>query len=138
MAFKTTGKDYAVTKLEAQWAPVGSGAPGPETDWDWTLLIRVPPYVTAADVAKTIDDLVAKGKPGVVKGVRLIELREDNCVQILHVGSYKDEGPSIDRMRAFAERVGKSFVGKHHEIYLSDPQKISPDKLRTILRQPVA
>ena len=138
MAFKEKGKDYAVMKLEALWSPAAGAAPGPDIDWDWTLLIRVPPFVSSADVASIIESLVAKGKPEAVRRVKLIELHEDQCVQILHIGSYQDEARSIAKMKAFAEISGRTFNGKHHEIYLSDPNKTAGDKLRTILRQPVA
>lgn len=73
-----------------------------------------------------------------MRRVQLIELREDTCVQILHVGPYTEEKDSIAKMRAFAERAGRKFAGKHHEIYLTDPRRVKPDKLKTILRHPVA
>jgi hypothetical protein len=139
MAYKSAGKDYAVTKLEALWSRDNESAPPTKDEvWNWTLLIRVPPFVTGAEVSKTVDELIAKGKPAEVRNVKLIELHEDNCVQILHVGSYQEEAPSIEKMRRFAEISGRRFTGRHHEIYLSDPNKTAGDKLRTILRQPVA
>jgi hypothetical protein len=138
MAYKSAGKDYAVTKLEALWSPKGDGVPNQDTIWDWTLLIRVPTFVTGPEVSKTIDGLIAKGKPQEIRSVKLIELHEDQCVQILHVGSYQEEGPTIEKMKRFAEISGRKFTGRHHEIYLSDPRKVAGEKLRTILRQPVA
>ncbi len=137
MSYKAADKDYAVTKLEALWSPEGEGTPHKDTTWTWTLLVRVPPFVTATELRRAQDDLVAKGKPEEVRRVKLIELHEDTCVQILHVGSYQEEGPAIAKMKAFADISGRSFNGPHHEIYLSDPNKIAGDKLRTILRQPV-
>lgn len=139
MAFKAAGKDYAVTKLEALWWRDGdTSEPTKDTIWNWQLLIRVPPFVAEKDIQAAADSLIAKGKPDDVRRVHLIELHEDTCVQILHVGSYQEEGPAIAKMRAFAEVSGRSFNGKHHEIYLSDPNKVAGDKLRTILRQPVS
>jgi hypothetical protein len=136
-AYKSAGRDYAVTKLEALWSPEGGVTPSKDTNWDWTLLLRVPPFVSATEVLRAQDDLVSKGKPDDVRRVKLIELHEDTCVQILHVGSYQEEAPTIAKMKAFAEISGRKFTGRHHEIYLSDPQKTAGDKLRTILRQPV-
>ncbi len=139
MAHKSGGKDYAVTKLEALWwRDDDASEPSKDTTWNWQLLLRVPPFVTDKDLAKAVDGLIAKGKPDAVRRVQFIELREDTCVQILHVGAYTEEKESIAKMRAFAERAGRAFSGKHHEIYLSDPRKVNPDKLRTILRQPVS
>jgi hypothetical protein len=70
--------------------------------------------------------------------VTLETLDEGKCVQVLHVGPYTAEQSTIARMRAFAKQQGLSFKGRHHEIYLSDPRRIEAEKLRTILRQPVA
>jgi hypothetical protein len=141
MAHKVAGTDYMVTKLEGQyWLDDGEPMPRPGDTgvWNWQLMLRVPTFITEQKRASTVDDLVAKGKPADVRKVQLVELTEGPCVQILHLGPYTEEKASIDKMRAFASQLGKSFSGRHHEIYVSDPRRVAPDKLRTILRQPVA
>jgi hypothetical protein len=139
MARKLAGFDYTVTKLEALWwldgAPV---EPTPTTVWNWQLLLRVPPFISSRELYDTIDSLIAKGKSEEVRRVTLVDIDEGPCVQILHTGPYTEERESIAKMRAFAERAGRTFSGKHHEIYLSDPRRVKPEKLKTILRQPVA
>ncbi|MNP65847.1 Bacterial transcription activator, effector binding domain [compost metagenome] len=69
--------------------------------------------------------------------VRLERLEEGKCAQVLHVGPYADEEPTIQRLHAFIEEQGLRLRGKHHEIYLGDPRRAAPDKLQTIIRQPV-
>lgn len=141
MASKFAGNDYLVTKLEGQyWMNDGdpTPTPGKTAIWNWQLMLRVPGFVTEKTRAATVEDLVTKGKPSTVRSVKLVEITEGSCVQILHVGPYTEEHASIDKMRAFASQLGKSFAGRHHEIYISDPRKVAPEKLRTILRQPVA
>ena len=129
-------QDYAVAKLEGFWHVDGSAAP-PRDEWRWTLVIRTPPFVTAAELREAVATLIAKKKPAEVKEVRLETRREGSCVQMLHVGSYDREAESIEKMRAFAERKGLGLTGPHHEIYLSDPRRVPPERLRTILREPV-
>ena len=90
------------------------------------------------EVKDTIAELLEKGKSADVQRVQLLEIDEGLCVQILHTGPYTEEQESIEKMRAFAAQAGRKFAGKHHEIYLSDPRRVKPEKLRTILRQPVA
>lgn len=139
MARKLAGADYTVTKLEGLWWLDGAAVePTPTTIWNWHLLLRVPPFITEREIKKTIDGLVAKGKSEDVRRVSLVEINEGQCVQILHTGPYTEEKESIEKMRAFAAQAGRSFSGKHHEIYLSDPRRVKPEKLRTILRYPVA
>ena len=70
--------------------------------------------------------------------LRLATLEEGRAVQVMHVGPYSEEAPTIAAMHTFAESAGYKLVGKHHEIYLSDPRRTAPEKLRTVLRQPVA
>ena len=139
MARKAAGSDYMVTKLEGQWwLDEGAPEPTPTTVWNWQVMLRVPPFITEKERAKAAEDLVAKGKPADVRRVQLVEFEEGPCVQILHIGPYTDEKESIARMREFAAQAGRKFSGRHHEIYLSDPRKVKPDRLKTILRQPVA
>lgn len=139
MARKLAGSDYAVTKLEGLWwMDDPTVEPTPTTVWNWQVMLRVPPFITEKDRAGAAEDLVTKGKPADVRQVQLVEIDEGPCVQILHIGPYTDEQASIAKMREFAQQMGHKFSGKHHEIYLSDPRRVQPDKLRTILRQPIA
>lgn len=140
MARKFAGRDYTVSKLEGRWwvdDPKRSFLDEPPSEWSWKLMIRVPDFIKEKEVAATIEKLVAKGKPKEVSTVKLEELHEGKCVQVLHVGPYEKERPTIDGMHAFAEERGLKFHGLHHEIYLSDPRRVAPAKLRTILRHPV-
>jgi hypothetical protein len=129
MAKKFAGRDYAVAKLEGLW--------GREDLESWTLLIRTPDFIQNRDLSQAIEALKAKGKPADVGEVRLQELKEGRCVQVLHVGSYDREQPSIEAMHKFASARGLNPHGLHHEIHLSDPRRVAPEKLRAILRQPV-
>ncbi|HYL10172.1 MAG TPA: GyrI-like domain-containing protein [Candidatus Acidoferrales bacterium] len=140
MARKFAGRDYTVSKLEGIWwdstNPQRSvGDPGKV--WDWKLMIRTPEFVTQKEASEAIGKLRAKGKPAEVSQVTLESLDEGRCVQVLHVGPYDQEHTTISQMRSFAEANGFSFHGIHHEIYLSDPRRVAPAKLRTILRHPV-
>jgi len=81
-------------------------------------------YTTSAKKAALVDD----GAAG---------LRDGPCVQILHIGPYSEEGPTIEKLRQFAAENGYTLTGKHHEIYFSDPRRVKPEKWRTILRLPV-
>jgi hypothetical protein len=140
MARKFAGRDYAVSKLEGLWwadDPKHTFLDEPPKIWNWKLMIRVPDFVTAKEVAEAIGNLLARGKPREVSGVTLEELREGQCVQMLYVGPYDRERPTIARMHDFVEANGLAFHGLHHEIYLSDPRRVAPARLRTILRHPV-
>jgi len=140
MTRKFAGKrDYAVCKLEALWPNLkcdGIAMP-PKEQWTWELLIRTPRFITQKDVDQAIETLMKRGKGTAVQRVGLRSLGEGLCVQALHVGPYDDEGRTTETMRALAEKQGLRFAGAHHEIYLSDPRRIAPSKLKTILRQPV-
>jgi hypothetical protein len=140
MARKAAGQDYAVTRLEGLWSFDSAHADpsSPATVWNWELLLRVPPFVTEKEVKKAIEELLAKGKNADVRNVRLADITEGECVQMLHVGPYTAEKPTLDKMREFAGFAGRTFSGRHHEIYLSDPRRVKPEKLKTILRQPLA
>jgi hypothetical protein len=133
--------DYTVCKLEALWYTTDSSddfANIPQEQWCWTLMIRTPECVGQADLDKAVIALLDKGKAEAVKEVRLEKLNEGKCVQALHVGPYDQVGEAIEKMQALADENGLSFTGRHHEIYLSDPRRVAPEKLKTIVRRPVA
>jgi hypothetical protein len=127
MAGKVAGRDYAVCKLEGLW-------PSRE---EWSLLIRTPDFVDAEALREAVAKLKAKGKPAEIGEVRLKAIDEGRCVQMLHVGRYDAEEAALDAMSAFATAHGCRMRGGHHEIYLSDPRRVAPEKLRTILRTPI-
>jgi len=138
-ACKGQGKDFVVMPLEGLWS-----APDPESftarrkdEWDWTMMIMVPDYVDDAifQAAKT----GAREKIGTLPdSLRLERLEEGPCLQALHIGSYDDEGPLLAMLHGeIMPSGGYEFAGRHHEVYLSDPRKTSPERLKTVLRQPV-
>jgi hypothetical protein len=140
MTLKFAGKrDYAVCKLEGQWwsDPGKDLAKLPLDQWLWNLLIRTPDFINEKDLRQAVEVLLKRGKGEDVKRVRLETLAEGPCVQMQHVGPYEKECETIAVMRAYAEKQQLQFSGKHHEIYLSDPRRVPPDRLKTILRQPV-
>ena len=138
-ACKANGQDFVVAPLEGLWS-----APDPESfiarrkdEWDWTIMIMVPDHVDgeAFLAARTR----AREKLGVLpESLRLESLEEGLCLQALHVGGYDDEGPLLARLHGeIMPSGGYDFAGRHHEVYLSDPRKTAPEKLKTVIRQPV-
>ncbi|MGA7412378.1 MAG: GyrI-like domain-containing protein [Bryobacteraceae bacterium] len=131
-------QDYMVCKLEGQYGVDQKNfAEAPQETWQWRLLIRTPDFVTNKEVAKVIETLIAKGKPAEVANVKLMKINEGCCLQALHTGPYTSEPVTIEAMLKRAAEEGYSLAGLHHEIYLSDPRRVPPEKLRTILRLPV-
>lgn len=137
------GRDYVVPPLEALWWADDYAAFTSARDksaWSWTVLLYVPEWLGAAEVDAAIAAVRAKSGGGAaLELVRLLALAEGRCLQTLHVGPYDEEGPVLARMHdEIMPAAGPRPVGKHHEIYLSDARRVAPEKLRTILRQPVA
>ena len=97
----------------------------------------MPDFITKADLDDAKKQLRAKKKPPEFEDVRLETIKEGACVQVLHVGPYDQEEETIAAMQAFAEENGLTLAGPHHEIYLSDPTRTAPDRLKTVIRQPV-
>jgi hypothetical protein len=132
--------DYAIGKLETQYwtepEAVGFDA-GSKNAWRWRLLIRTPDIVTEKELANAATVLLGKGKPPEVRDVGLITFAEGLCLQMLHVGPYDRIGETVAVMKTLAESKGLTFHGLHHEIYISDPRRVAPAKLKTILREPV-
>ncbi len=125
--------DYKVPPLEGLYWNIDAAA----GTMSWKLLVRVPGFIGPRDLKNAAASLREKGKDGPFGDVRLETVKEGRCVQLLHVGPYTEEAPAIARMQAFAESQGLRPRGEHHEIYLNDPRRVAPAKLKTILRQPV-
>jgi hypothetical protein len=133
-------QDYVVSKLEALWwLDDGSQAfdTTPRDSWNWKLMIRTPDFVEPAELERAATTLIEKGKAPQAHQVRLERLTEGLCVQMLHVGPYEEECRTLEQMQTFAHDKGLAFHGKHHEIYFSDPRRVPPERLKTILREPV-
>lgn len=137
--------EYVVPPLEGLWWTDEPGfdgrAPADKSAFRWTSLIRQPPFVDEAVFAWARARL-AKKKPDLdVSRVRFWRWREGLCAHVLHVGPYDTETASIDRLEAFLQGEGyeADFSGerRHHEIYLGDPRRTAPEKLRTVIRHPV-
>ncbi len=139
MTRKFAGQDYKVCHLEGlYWS---GGKPGcfdvSSDELHWKLLIRVPDFIGAEDLTQASAALRKKNKPPDFEKVALETIEEGPCVQMLHVGPYAEEPRSIEQMRQLATDNGLVFHGRHHEIYLSDPRRVPPERLKTILRMPV-
>ena len=136
---KLRKKDYTVMALEGLWwSDDGPFDQGARDKWRWTLLTVVPPFITQRDFDGAVYEVRRKKNPPGLDGLRLESFAEGLCVQTMHVGPYSAEGPAIALVEAFAKENGLKLVGKHHEIYLGDPRRASPARLRTIVRHPVA
>ena len=134
-------RDYVVMPLEALWWSEDWAAFTTERDksrWSWTVMNLVPVWIPDDLVQRARDSSAARGGGPALDRLRCEELAEGTCVQTLHVGSYDDEAPVLDELhRRFIPGQGLRMRGLHHEIYLTDPRRSAPERLRTILRQPV-
>ncbi|MFE6735324.1 GyrI-like domain-containing protein [Microbacterium sp. NPDC057650] len=134
------GLDHTVMPLEALWSADDMDAFTSARDksrWDWTVMIMVPDWITAEHVEIARNAVRAKATAA-LDAVRFETFDEGLSVQTLHVGPYDAEGPVLDELHSrFIPENGLRMTGRHHEIYLGDPRRAAPDKLRTILRQPV-
>lgn len=145
---KALGKDFVVPKLEGLWSfdlekyegITMENAPKkiPRSEWLYRLLIRMPDFVNEEMVQKAITQVKSKkGELPFINELTFHTMNEGKCVQILHIGSFDKEPESLAKIQAFCKEHGFQKNGEHHEIYLSDFRKTAPEKLRTILREPV-
>ena len=105
--------------------------------WDWTLMIMQPEWVTPEMFEDALQLAAKKKRLPTLSELRLEARQEGLAVQIMHIGPYDAEAPTIARMHAFIRENGYELAGIHHEIYLSDPRRVAPERLKTVLRQPV-
>ncbi len=137
---KTLEKDYVVPPLEGLWwaEDMETFHTREKSEWDWTMMIMTPEWINVEIFEEAIRQVRKAKDPASLDKVRLERYHEGLSVQIMHIGSYDDEGPVLAQMHSdFIPKNGFVENGKHHEIYLSDPRRVAPEKLKTVLRQPV-
>jgi hypothetical protein len=137
------GLSYRVSPLEGLWwaDDMAEFSAARKAAWHWTMMIAQPAVVTPLRLERAIEEVRGKRQLAAIDRVRLERFEEGLAAQVLYIGPYHAEGPTIERLHAFIRDHGLTFDGRsqrHHEIYLGDPRRAAPEKLRTIIRQPVA
>ena len=138
-ALKPKGIDFVVGPSEGLWwmEDMRQFSQENKDRWDWTMMILQPEEVTQEIFEQSKIQAAKKKDLPALQGLRLETYNEGLSVQILYFGAYADEGPTIARMHAFIHDNSYEMNGKHHEIYLGDPRRMAPEKLKTIIRQPI-
>ncbi len=137
---KVLEQDYTVPPLEGLWwaEDMETYLTREKSNWDWTMMIMTPDWITEEIFDDAVTQVRQAKNPSALKRIRLERYHEGLSVQVMHIGSYDDEGPILAKMHSeYIPENGFIENGKHHEIYLSDPRRVAPEKLKTVLRQPV-
>lgn len=131
--------DYVVMPLEGLWWVPGMdfSEATDKNSWFWTSMIMKPEQVTDEAFNKAVKQIEEKKEVPYLPKVRLDSYQEGLSAQIMYLGPFADEGPTIERIHAYIEESGYKRRGKHHEIYLSDPRRTKPENFRTVIRQPM-
>lgn len=130
--------DYPVMALEGLWwTASGEFDFSKKEDWRWTMMILQPKHITEQMLQDALKRLRERRDNPSLSKLRLEVFHEGLSMQIMHVGPYSEEPRTIERMKSFAQENGYNLRGKHHEIYLGDPRRAKPEKLRTVLRHPM-
>jgi hypothetical protein len=135
---KKEGIEFRVSPLEGLWGSAGGFNPNHKMTWRWTAMIMQPSAVTPAVLQKVRAEAMRKKPLPALSKVRLETFQEGRSAQIMHIGPYSAEAPTITKLHEFIKKQGYRLVGKHHEIYLGDPQRSAPARLKTLIRQPIA
>jgi hypothetical protein len=136
---KNKGVDYAVMPLEGLWwvDDMTKFSADRKDEWKWTAMIMQPKYVSTEDFTIAVEQVKKKKNPAGLSKVRFESFKEGPSAQIMYVGPFSAEGPTIAKLHAHITSGGHALSGKHHEIYLNNPATTAPEKLKTILRQPM-
>ena len=134
------GIDYGVLPLEGLWwaDDMSSFSVKNKENWKWTLMIMQPELVKKEMVVKAIEEVRKKKNPVALPLVRFESFAEGKAAQIMHIGPFSEEGPTVEKLHALIGDSGSQRIGKHHEIYLSDIRRAAPEKWKTIIRQPMS
>jgi len=134
-----SGIDYVVMPLEGLWwaDDMHSFSLENKDDWQWTLMIMQPELISMDMVQDAIEQVGSKKDPRSLPLVTFESFAEGKAAQIMHIGPFSEEGPTVEKVHTFIDDSGCKRTGKHHEIYLSDIRRAAPEKLRTIIRQPM-
>jgi hypothetical protein len=134
-----TAIDYAVMPLEGLWWTDDMSQFSVENKdiWQWTAMVMQPEYVTKDLFTEALTQVEKKKNPPALSKIRFESFHEGLSAQVMHIGPYAAEGPTVEKLHDFIKENGYELSGKHHEIYLTDPRKSAPDKMRTVIRQPV-
>jgi hypothetical protein len=139
---KAANQVFTVMPLEGLWAFKGTQKEPfdiTEADKDrfiWTMMILQPPHITSAMFSEALETVHKKDTNELLNAVRFESYDEGEAVQIMHLGPYSAEAPTVAKLHNTVAENGWQLRGKHHEIYLSDPRKVAPEKMKTIIRQP--
>ncbi|HUL38773.1 MAG TPA: GyrI-like domain-containing protein [Methanomassiliicoccales archaeon] len=131
-------KDFRVGPLEGLWWNTEEGelVQGKKSDWAWKAMILLPSSIEEGSVEGAREAAMGKKDNPSLNKVVLEDLEEGRSAQITHVGPWSAEAESINRVKDFIKEKGGVPRGKHHEIYMSDPRRVAPEKLKTVIRQP--
>jgi hypothetical protein len=134
----TTATDYAVMPLEGLWwaDDMSTFVANEKSRWKWTMMIMQPNFVEVEVLQAAIAEVRKRRALPAITKLRIENFTEGLCAQVLHVGPFSEEGPTIQRVHSFIE-ARSGLAGKHHEIYLSDIRRADPAKWKTIIRQPM-
>ncbi len=141
MCKKDQVEDFGVMPLEGLWwtEDMRDFSVDDKSDWLWTAMIMQPEVVTGVMFERAVEQVAGKKNPKLLSRVRFESYDEGRAAQVMYVGPYSNEGPAIERLHAFIDEQGGSLEGTdlhHHEIYLNDPRRTDPSKLKTVIRQP--
>jgi hypothetical protein len=132
--------DYGVMPLEGLWwaDDMATFSVKDKSNWKWTLMMMQPKYVDKAMVKTAMEEVERKKNPSALSGIRFEAFSEGKAAQIMHIGPFSEEGPTVEKLHRFIEQSSYTLSGKHHEIYLSDIRKADPKKWKTVIRQPMS
>ena len=132
--------DYGVMPLEGLWwsDDMTSFVAGDKEKWQWKLMIMQPDFITEVMVKAAIEEVRRKKNPVSLPLVKFESYNEGKSAQIMHIGPFSEEGPTIEKVHSFIDAAGNKRTKKHHEIYLSDIRRAAPEKWKTVIRQPMS